>query len=671
MIEFAGAAATRRFELEALTLDGLTGPSVRLALRGKLDRGGSYTAEATSAPLPELAAERPWPFEVRVVLPAAALNVSGTRTIASEGSVLRLAFDARTADVTRVGRLLDLKLPIAGAAQIAGERLSPSFAALKSIKAESEPPRLRRSGVRPDPSASAAERPAGDSGPRLALVFFPGGRRRRKGARNARRGLSHVRFNGAGSQMDGAARFRAATRTSGASPASRARCARSAPACGSSAGRLAAPFSATIAGARFEGDLAADGTTTPPRLRASLVARDAPLGALAELVFDVPYVEGSVRRFEAVLDAAGNRVSELARDLEGRIRVEGAQLTYGNYAGAKPVAMRLDAAELTQPRGRTIAGQLRGSLRGKAFAGAFRAGTVEGILREQRTPFGFDGASGAVRASLSGTLAEPAERSGPAITFEVTAPHARELAPWLGFSSQSAAGVALKGTVQLRQRDASLRGASLRFGRTLLTGDAAWQTVGGKTLVKVELYAELLAPAELRALGSGARRAPRCSRSRSCPSRSTSPTPTSICGSSASTACRSRSRTSRFRGACAMARSPPRRSRSAWSATRSVARSRSTRAGMCPPRRSWLAGHDFDVGPLLRRLRARGMSNPASARCGSTQTSASAGWATSSSTRRSSPASSRERSTFAMPIPGQRCALRSRRAKCARMPARR
>ena len=78
------------------------------------------------------------------------------------------------------------------------------------------------------------------------------------------------------------------------------------------AGKLAAPLAVTIGGARFEGEVAADGTTAPPRLRANLVARESPLGGLAELVFDAPYVAGRVRRFDITLEAAGNRPGELS-----------------------------------------------------------------------------------------------------------------------------------------------------------------------------------------------------------------------------------------------------------------------------------------------------------------------------------------------------------------------
>ena len=72
----------------------------------------------------------------------------------------------------------------------------------------------------------------------------------------------------------------------------------------------------------------------------------------------------------------------------------------------------------------------------------------------------------------------------------------------MGFSSQSDARVALKGTVQVRQHHASLTGGSLLAGRTSIAGDVTWQAVGDRALVKVNLLAEVLAPAELRGIAT-------------------------------------------------------------------------------------------------------------------------------------------------------------------------
>ena len=500
LIEYAGSGGNRRLELAELIVEAPSGQPVRLTARGRPDAAVTFTASATGAPLSGLGAADPWPFDFQVFFPGAALNASGTVSGPLDRPAVRAAFGAGTEDLPKFGRLLALATPPVGAAAIAGELgVAPGTVALRSLNGaiggaalsgdlalDTSGPRTKLAGrlavseldlgrlVVKAPAATPevetlakafSELERTDLGlERLALI-------------DADVQLSVAHWAGLpGDVRDLSARLRI------------------------DAGKLTAPLAVTIAGARFEGEVSDDGTIVPPRARARLAARDAQLDGLAGLVFDVPYVVGRAGRFEVTLDARGNTVGELARDLEGRISVAGAHLTYGNFAGGRSVAMRLDAAEVSQPRGRTITGRLRGSLRGKAFDGTLRAGTVERILRERRTPFAFDGASGGVRARLSGTLAEPDERSGPVIAFDVTAPRARELAPWLGFSSGSDAPVALKGTAEVRRREGSLAGATFVLGRTSVAGDISWRSVAGKALVRGNLVAEVLAPTELRSI---------------------------------------------------------------------------------------------------------------------------------------------------------------------------
>jgi hypothetical protein len=501
LIEYAGSGAERRLELAELVAEAQPDETVRLELRGPPDAAAAFTASATGGPLSGLGATEPWPFDFQIFSPEMVLNARGTLTGPLGRPGVRAAFGAGTADVRKLGQLVGLAATPAGAAAISGELVvTPGTVTLSSLNgaiggaALAGDLALDTRGARPKvagrlalsalnvarllPDVSAA---APEETRTLARAF---GEIERTDLPldwlaliDADVELSAARWVGFPGDVRGLnARLRI------------------------DAGRLAVPLAVTIAGARFEGELSDDATIVPPHARLRLAARDAPLGGLAELLFDVPYVAGRVDRFEVTLDARGSTVRELARDLAGRVAVAGAELTYGNFPGGRPVAMRLDAAEVSQPRGRTIGGRLRGSLRGKAFQGTFGAGTVERILRERRTPFTFDGASGGVRARLSGTLAEPTDAAGPEISFDVAAPRARELTPWLGFSSQSDAPVALKGTVQVRSRDASLTGGSLLVGRTAIAGDLTWRSAGGKALVDANLVAELLAPAELQAL---------------------------------------------------------------------------------------------------------------------------------------------------------------------------
>ena len=500
LIEYAAGSTVRRFALAELAGEARADEPVRLMFRGTVDDRVAYTVDATGAPVAAFGGADPWPFDFRLAFPGTVVNGTGTMSGPLEGPAVRVTVGAGTKDLREVGTILELGLPAIGAALAAQFDLESGTARLGAINgvvganAVSGELTLDTGGPRPKLSGRLTV-PELDVRPFLARVPL-GAAEEPATLAGAFRELEHVGFDprqlaSVDADVQVAVGHFAGPPGDPRDINANVRI---------DAGRLTAPLAATIAGARFEGDLAVDGTTTPPRMRAQLLARDAPLGRIAELLFDAPHVAGTVRRFEVRLDATGENVAALARDLEARIGIEDARLTYGNFAGGRPVAMRLDAAELRQPRGKTITAKLRGSLRGKSFDGTFRAGTVERILRERRTPFGFDGASGSVRARLSGTLAEPTATTGPEVAFDVAAPRARELTPWLGLSSESDTRVALKGTVRVTRRSASLTGGSLRIGRTSITGDVTSQAVGAKPLVRANLVAELLAPAELRTL---------------------------------------------------------------------------------------------------------------------------------------------------------------------------
>ena len=531
LIEYAGSGADRRLELAELIVEAPPGEPVRLALRGRPDAPVTFTASATGAPLSGLGAADPWPFDFQLFFPGAVLNATGTMSGPLDRPAVRVAFGAGTEDLRKFGRLLAVDPTPVGPAAIAGELgVAPGTVALSSLNGtigasalsgdlafDTSGPRPKLAGrlavseldfgrlITNTPAAAPEVETLAEAFGELERTDLGLGRLTRIDADVQ---LSVAHWAGLpGDVRDLSTRLRI------------------------DAGKLAAPLAVTIAGARFEGELAADGASAPPHLRARLATREAPVGGLAELVFDAPYVAGRASRFEVSLDARGDTAAQLVGDLDGRIRIEGAGLTYGNFAGGRPVAMLIDAAEVSQPRGRTIAGKLRGSLRGKPFSGTFRAGTVERILRERRTPFVFDGASGGVRARLSGTLAEPDERSGPAIAFDVTAPRARSSRP----GSVSRPGATRPSRSRERRRCGGARGrspaprsswAAPRWPATSAGDRSRARRSCGRT------WSPRCSPRPSCARSHRPARdsAPRSSTSRSSPSRSTSPTTTRTCG---------------------------------------------------------------------------------------------------------------------------------------------
>jgi uncharacterized protein involved in outer membrane biogenesis len=260
--------------------------------------------------------------------------------------------------------------------------------------------------------------------------------------------------------------------------------------------RVSVPLAATVAGARFEGEVVSLGPGAPG-LRARLATRDAPLAGLAELLFGARHIDGRVDGFEAVLDAEGQTVGELLDSLTLDAVMQNARYSYGNYEGGAPVQMRLERAELRQDRGGALTGSARGALLAKAFSGEFRADPLARAVARGRSGFALDARAEGVRARLEGELAPPAEGDGPDVRFDVKAVRARDLAPWLGLAADGDAPVELRGRVQAQAERQAFTGVSVRIGRSDARLDLVRTLAGGRPLLGVRLDAGALHVREL------------------------------------------------------------------------------------------------------------------------------------------------------------------------------
>lgn len=502
-------SVVHQLELTELAGEARADRPARLTLRGVVDKEFPYDAALDAAPLAGFGAARPWKFGFKLFFLGTALNVEGTVTGPLENPRVEAAFGAGTESIRQVEQLLDIKLPPLGATAASGTlSWTPqrwTLSSLNGVMGQSSLAGdlvLETGGARAKLTGSVAC-PVIDMAPFFAQQ--PGSRDKSKQTLAATfRELANTDLN-----FDRLARMDAELRLSVGHWASLPGDLRdTSMVLRLEAGRLAAPLQVKIAGATFSGDLTVDSTTTPARLHTRLVAMDSPLGGLAEVLFGAPYVDGTVRRFELALDAAGESLGPLVHGLEARVALEEARLTYGNFEGGQPVRMRLEALRLANARGGAVTAKLRGSLLGKAFGGTFNAASIERILREGRSPFAFDAESAGVRARVSGVLAPARETSGSELAFQLTAQRARDVAPWLGVSSQSDARVALEAKVQRRRDETSFLGASLALGRTSMQGEMRVTTVAGRGRVKASIAAERIDADELQRLlpGAGAER---------------------------------------------------------------------------------------------------------------------------------------------------------------------
>lgn len=500
VVEYVLADKTRSLQLDSLVIEGLTGQQVQLLVQGKAGALVPFQGKAGSAPLKELAGEKPWPFTTLLKTLQTVASIDGSRLYGPDGLGVRLRADIKTSEVNEIEELLGISLPVAGAATLSGElEISAGLARLRNFSGQmgdvtfsgeatvdNRGPRPRLHGQLTLPEIQieglASSQPADEEGSATLAALYAAFQETelhlsRLAHFDADFGITIGRLvDSPGDVQDVTAMLQL------------------------DSGQLLVPFTATIGGASIKAELSADASSGTPGFGLSLTTRDAPFGGLALLLFDLPHVEGTVQSFSADFSASGRKLAELVQDLEARIDIERAQLSYGNYVGGRPVDLRITSAEVAQARGQTLAATAKGSLRGKPFEGSFGADTLEYLLRERQTPFHFAGRSGGARLNLSGVLAEPDANSGPDIKFDLSAPQAGELAPWLGFSSQSTDPVALGGRVLVQENGTRLVDGSLVFGRSSIKGDLDWQRRDGRTHIEANLAAELLAPAELRGL---------------------------------------------------------------------------------------------------------------------------------------------------------------------------
>jgi len=499
-VKFVQAGAVRSLQLDKVMLEGLNKESPQLTVQGQADPQIPIKAELGSAALNGLGKQDSWPFKAKVEAAHSTASISGTRLLTDAGPIVNLRLDVSTSDLNEIEALLGVQLPMNGPATLSGDlEFAPGLTTLRNLAGRFGSFKVMGDagidsrGARPfisgrltvpqlDVRSAAALQPGNEEAPPTLAALYGAFQQadvhlNRLSEFDADLDLTIGSLvNSPGDVRELKARVRI------------------------NDGQLNLPFTGVIAGAAVEGAVSASTKAGQPGFGLRLATRDAPFGGLALLLFDLPYVVGTVQNFEADLSSSGHTLAELVHDLEAHAKIQDANLSYGNYPGGRPVALDITRADISQARGQTLSASVRGSLRGKAFAGSLGADTLEHLLRERQTPFHFAGSSGGIRLDLAGTLAEPAADSGPDIEVELTAPQARELAPWLGFSSQSTSEVVLSGRVQVRENGVKLGAGSLQFGRSSVKGDLQWQRLDGKTQVEARLAAELLAPAELRGL---------------------------------------------------------------------------------------------------------------------------------------------------------------------------
>jgi uncharacterized protein involved in outer membrane biogenesis len=496
-VEHHAGGRIRYFDLDALDAEGAWSRPVKATVRGRVEKRFPYVLALEGGPGRLLyRGDEPWPFSLDLEFAGTRLHASGTaNTRTGEAEIF---FGLGTENLAELERLLQTRLPKVGVTSIAARVTArPDEAAIGGIRgvmgasdlsghlevalAGARPrvtgelqvatfdlrPFLADDGAR-DPAAKPVTYAESEQQP-VDLAAL--------GALDADVRVRVGRWLGLpGDVRDAQLDVRIQD------------------------GVLRAPLEATVAEVPLTGQLDLDGAAAVPALALELGARASPLGRLAEVLTGLPGIDGTLGRFDLKLAGRGETLGAVARDLELKLAVAQAKLTYGNVAGGRPVELALDAIEVSIPRGQRLRGAARGTLAGERVTATLRGGDAPGMLRTASSPIDLQVRGAGATLSLDGILARPEATRGTDLAFRLEGRRAGDLARWLGTAPNASAPVAVGGRARVESDEWHLVDLRLRFGRSEIVVDAHRTGIGKQPIIVAAVRSPLVDVPELESL---------------------------------------------------------------------------------------------------------------------------------------------------------------------------
>jgi uncharacterized protein involved in outer membrane biogenesis len=496
-LEHHAGGRVRYFDLDALEAEGAWTRPIKATVRGRLEKKFPYVLTLEGGPGRLFyRGDEPWPFALDLELADTRLHASGTAD--TRAGKVEFAFGLGTENLERIEQLAQTRLPKVGvtslAARVTAGADAVAVAGIRGVMGVSELAghlEVALAGDRPRVTGEL-EAATFDLRPFLADDGArPADARPVTYAESERQPVDLAAL----AAVDADVRVRVARWLGLPGDVRDAQLD-----VRIQDGVLRAPLEATVAEVPLAGRLDLDGAAALPALALELGARASPLGRLAEVLTGLPGIDGTLGRFDLKLAGSGATLGALARDLEAKLAVAQAKLTYGNVAGGRPVQLALDALEVSIPRGQRLRGTARGALAGERVTATLRGDDAPGMLRTASTTVDLQVRGAGATLSLAGVLARPEATRGTDLAFRLEGRRAGDLARWLGTAPNANAPVAVAGRARVESDEWRLDDLRLKLGRSEIVVDAQRTGIGKQPIIVAAVRSPLIDVPELESL---------------------------------------------------------------------------------------------------------------------------------------------------------------------------
>jgi hypothetical protein len=262
----------------------------------------------------------------------------------------------------------------------------------------------------------------------------------------------------------------------------------------------AVPVSVSVADERFNGrlDLLERAGEVVPELALSAV--DINVGSLLARLTGRDNIRGRIRRLHLQTGVRAHGKTGVLNRVALALRLAGAELSYGNADGARPVDLSVDELELSLPEGEAMRLRARGTLLDESFSVEGTAADLEALLLDEAWPVTLSAKGSGAVLDINGSVAVSDADRATRLQLGLYGERLGDLSAWSGVSPCAAAAYLLQGQLVLAGDIGRLQFLRFQTDRSRLSGELDWSGYDQGDRLLALLRFEALNPADIAVL---------------------------------------------------------------------------------------------------------------------------------------------------------------------------